>query len=113
MITCYVRYVLDMQQLEAFAEYGRLWIRLINKLGGTHHGYFLPSQDPRALNHGRFSFRRSDRKGRRTSEWPSSAFQTGTPTSAIGATREIMRSVDVPRHLRTRPSASSATNAAS
>ncbi|HXD75520.1 MAG TPA: NIPSNAP family protein [Vicinamibacterales bacterium] len=56
MITCYVRYVLDMDKLDAFAEYGRLWIGLITKLGGTHHGYFLPSQDPRALNHGRFSF---------------------------------------------------------
>jgi hypothetical protein len=56
MITCYVRYVLDMSQLEAFAEYGRLWMTLIAKLGGTHHGYFLPSQDPKAIGHGRFSF---------------------------------------------------------
>ena len=56
MITCYVRYVLDMQKLDAFAEYGRLWIALITKLGGTHHGYFLPSLDPKAVNHGRFSF---------------------------------------------------------
>ena len=56
MITCYVRYVLDMQKLDAFAEYGRLWITLIDKLGGTHHGYYLPSQDPKAANHGRFSF---------------------------------------------------------
>jgi hypothetical protein len=56
VITCYVRYVLDMQQLEAFAEYGRLWVSAINKLGGTHHGYFVPSQDPRAAGHGRFSF---------------------------------------------------------
>ena len=48
--------MLDMNQLEAFVEYGRLWIALINKLGGTHHGYFVPSQDPKAKNHGRFSF---------------------------------------------------------
>ena len=45
MITCYVRYTLDMAQLDSFAEYGRIWIGLINKLGGTHHGYFLPSQE--------------------------------------------------------------------
>jgi hypothetical protein len=45
-----------MEKLDAFAEYGRLWIRLVNELGGTHHGYFLPSQDPKAINHGRFSF---------------------------------------------------------
>ena len=25
-------------------EYGRRWIRLVNRLGGTHHGYFLPSE---------------------------------------------------------------------
>lgn len=56
MITCYVRYTLDMDKLEAFAEYGRLWIGLINKLGGQHHGYFLPSRDPKARDHGRFSF---------------------------------------------------------
>jgi|SRR5215510_10140420 len=56
MITCYVRYVLDMHKLDAFAEYGRLWIALITKLGGTHHGYFLPSHDPKAVDHGRFSF---------------------------------------------------------
>jgi hypothetical protein len=56
MITCYFRYTLDMAQLDSFAEYGRIWIGLINKLGGNHHGYFLPSQDPKAKSHGRFSF---------------------------------------------------------
>jgi hypothetical protein len=56
MITCYVRYTLDMAQLDSFAEYGCIWIELIKKLGGTHHGYFLPSQDPKAKSHGRFSF---------------------------------------------------------
>ena len=56
MITCYIRYVLDMRKLDDFAEYGRLWISLINELGGTHHGYYVPSQDPRAADHGRFSF---------------------------------------------------------
>lgn len=56
MITCYVRYVLDMNQVEAFAEYGRLWMTLVDKLGGTHHGYYVPSRDPKAANHGRFSF---------------------------------------------------------
>lgn len=56
MITCYVRYVLNMEKLDAFAEYGRIWIDLIQRLGGVHHGYFLPSQDPKAKDHGRFSF---------------------------------------------------------
>lgn len=57
MITCYVRYVLDMEKLDAFREYARLWIGLINQVGGTHHGYFLPNDDPQAENHGRFSFK--------------------------------------------------------
>jgi len=56
MITCHVRYTLNLDQLPAFEEYARLWIRLIDRLGGTHHGYFLPSDDEKAKNHGRFSF---------------------------------------------------------
>lgn len=56
VITCYIRYVLDLQEMDAFAEYGRLWTRAITKLGGTHHGYFVPSQDPEAANHRPFSF---------------------------------------------------------
>ena len=56
MITCYVRYVLDLDEIDSFREYARLWIRLINRLGGDHHGYFLPSDDEKAKNHGRFSF---------------------------------------------------------
>ena len=45
-----------MEKLDDFAEYGRIWIDLINRMGGTHHGYFLPCLDPKAGNHGRFSF---------------------------------------------------------
>ena len=56
MITCYVRYILNLDEVPAFNEYARLWIRLIDRLGGTHHGYFLPSDDEKAKNHGRFSF---------------------------------------------------------
>ena len=56
MITCYIRYTLNLDQLDAFAEYGRIWIDLIDRLGGTHHGYFLPSQEERAQEQGRFSF---------------------------------------------------------
>jgi hypothetical protein len=56
LISCYVRYTLDLDQVGAFEEYARLWIRLIDRLGGNHHGYFLPSDDEKAKNHGRFSF---------------------------------------------------------
>jgi hypothetical protein len=56
VITCYVRYELNMEQLDAFAEYAKIWIDLVNKLGGTHHGYFLPCLEDKAREHGRFSF---------------------------------------------------------
>lgn len=44
MITVHLRYVIDASKIDDFAEYGRRWIRLVNKFGGTHHGYFLPSE---------------------------------------------------------------------
>ena len=56
MITCYVRYVLNMDKLDAFVEYGKIWIDLVNKLGGIHHGFYLPSLDEKVKAHGRFSF---------------------------------------------------------
>jgi hypothetical protein len=42
LITCYVRYTLNLDETDAFRQYAQLWIRLINRLGGTHHGYFVP-----------------------------------------------------------------------
>lgn len=44
MITCQVRYVLDPYKVKEFEHYAKLWIPLVEKLGGTHHGYFLPSE---------------------------------------------------------------------
>jgi hypothetical protein len=29
---------------EAFEEFARAWIRLVNERDGTHHGYFLPAE---------------------------------------------------------------------
>lgn len=31
--------------MEAFEAYARSWISLVNSMGGTHHGYFLPVED--------------------------------------------------------------------
>lgn len=56
MITCFLRYVIDPYQLEEFERYGRLWIRLVEKLGGTHHGYFLPSEGASNIALAMFSF---------------------------------------------------------
>ena len=44
MITVHLRYEIDADKLAEFREYGERWIRLVNKLGGMHHGYFLPSE---------------------------------------------------------------------
>ena len=46
MITCHLRYWIDPNQVEAFEHYARVWMRLIEKYGGTHHGYFLPGESP-------------------------------------------------------------------
>ena len=44
MVTCYLRYVIDPYKAAEFEHYGKLWIGLIRKFGGTHHGYFMPSE---------------------------------------------------------------------
>lgn len=44
MITCYLRYVLDPFKLKEFEAYGKMWIPLVEKFGGKHHGYFMPSE---------------------------------------------------------------------
>ncbi len=46
MITCFLRYTIDPDQLPAFEHYARVWMRLIEKYGGTHHGYFIPGDAP-------------------------------------------------------------------
>ena len=44
MVTVYIRYVLDPAKLAAFEHYGQLWIPLVERFGGQHHGYFLPGE---------------------------------------------------------------------
>jgi len=46
LITCFIRYTLDPDKLADFEQYARTWMRLIEKYGGTHHGYFVPDQSP-------------------------------------------------------------------
>lgn len=56
MITCYLRYVIDPAKLKEFEHYGRLWIPLVEKFGGQHHGYFLPSEGANNIALALFSF---------------------------------------------------------
>ena len=44
MITCVVDYTVDAGQVEAFELFARRWMELVNRHGGQHHGYFLPSE---------------------------------------------------------------------
>jgi hypothetical protein len=44
MITCVLHYTIDAAQTEAFEAFAKAWIGLVNRNGGTHHGYFLPSE---------------------------------------------------------------------
>ena len=45
-VTCQIRYTLDLDKLSAFESYARTWIRLIERYGGVHHGYFIPGVNP-------------------------------------------------------------------
>lgn len=56
MITCYLRYVIDPNKTEEFEHYGKLWLPLVAKFGGTHHGYFLPSEGANNIALALFSF---------------------------------------------------------
>ena len=44
MITCVVDYVIDPAKTAEFEEFARRWMRLVEREGGTHHGYFLPAE---------------------------------------------------------------------
>lgn len=63
MFTCFIKYVVDPDKINAFEEYARLWIRLIEKYGGTHHGYFLPGKDLDELPSPTFSFPNLGKQG--------------------------------------------------
>ncbi|HEY8302623.1 MAG TPA: NIPSNAP family protein [Jatrophihabitans sp.] len=39
-----VEYTIDAGKVAEFERFGRAWIALVNKHGGDHHGYFLPSE---------------------------------------------------------------------
>ncbi|HYD79176.1 MAG TPA: NIPSNAP family protein [Paucimonas sp.] len=56
MVTCYLRYVIDPYKLKEFEHYGRLWIPLVERFGGKHHGYFLPSEGANDIAYALFSF---------------------------------------------------------
>lgn len=56
MVTCYLKYIVDPNKLEEFEHYAKLWIPLVQKFGGQHHGYFLPSEGASNVALALFSF---------------------------------------------------------
>lgn len=56
MITCYITYQIDPRQIAVFEEYARMWLDLVPRFGGTHHGYFLPHESANDLAVALFSF---------------------------------------------------------
>jgi NIPSNAP len=53
VITCFIRYTVNPEKLADFEHYARTWMLLIEKYGGTHHGYFVPGDAPPSTH---FSF---------------------------------------------------------
>jgi len=56
MVTCYLKYIIDPFKLEEFETYAKLWIPLVNKFGGIHNGYFLPSEGANNIALALFTF---------------------------------------------------------
>lgn len=56
VITCHVRYEIDASEIEAFERFARAWMELVARHGGTHHGYFLPSEGASDVAYALFSF---------------------------------------------------------
>jgi acetylornithine deacetylase/succinyl-diaminopimelate desuccinylase-like protein len=56
MITCYLRYIIDPFKVKEFEIYGKMWIHLVQKFGGQHHGYFLPHEGANNIAMALFSF---------------------------------------------------------
>ena len=44
MITCIVTCEIDPAKLADFGSCGRMWIHLIERMGGTHNGSFMPHE---------------------------------------------------------------------
>ena len=56
VITCHVRYEIDPGRMGAFERFARRWMRLVDRHGGQHHGYFLPAEGASDIAYALFSF---------------------------------------------------------
>jgi hypothetical protein len=56
MVTCYLRYIIDPDKLADFEAYGLLWMPIVERFGGVHHGYFMPHEGANNIAVALFSF---------------------------------------------------------
>ncbi|OAN80193.1 NIPSNAP family containing protein [Jannaschia sp. EhC01] len=56
MITCFVSYELNPNKISEFEVYARMWVPLVEKFGGIHHGYYLPHESANDIAVCLFSF---------------------------------------------------------
>ena len=56
MIACYPRNVIEPTKTAEFEQYAKMWIPLVNKFGGQHNGYFLPSEGANNIALALFTF---------------------------------------------------------
>jgi hypothetical protein len=55
-VTCHLRYEIDPAETAAFERFARRWIALVERSGGQHHGYFLPSEGASDVAYALFTF---------------------------------------------------------
>jgi hypothetical protein len=51
-----LKYIIDPSKIADFEHYGKLWIDLVNEMGGLHHGYLLPHEGANNIGYASFSF---------------------------------------------------------
>ncbi|HBR70642.1 TPA: NIPSNAP family protein [Candidatus Dependentiae bacterium] len=56
MFACFIKYIIDPGKIKESEEYAQAWIKLVQKYGGIHHGYFLPGNDADEFPKTDFSF---------------------------------------------------------
>ncbi|WP_256577689.1 MULTISPECIES: NIPSNAP family protein [unclassified Pseudomonas] len=47
---------MDPYQIDAFERYSRSWVPVVTRMGGQHHGYFLPAEGANNIAYCLFSF---------------------------------------------------------
>lgn len=55
-VTCHLRYQIDPSEIDAFERFAKRWIALVQRSGGQHHGYFLPSEGASDIAYALFTF---------------------------------------------------------